>query len=645
MILAPFGLFAKYSAVSSESSSDISLDSTNLSKVEDNTNSMGFINPRNSGNALTFGFDRIAYTYLFNITGSGNYNGKFGSLSINQNYRGTSIRSGQASYREDEVFNLTYEYPFFDNIVPLFRQNWIISSDTRSIGLNNLERLNASAGGRYLLSESAFFEATAGIESNKQLGIRSDGFILDFAGKAQNIELLDFDFSSNLGGEYLSLNFERRNLDIDWSNQLLKYYDDLNQISILLSYKATNRDFFSPSQQSYIGTIPVESRDESRWGAGLNINFVIGAGFSSKAQLSFSSMSIERSFKTEIESLTTSKINRNLSELQLNLSGVINYDNKIVKASAGLNYSTRNEQNRVSPKFTITSDELKSQQELERQRDNIAERTRLFAGAEWQPSRIDTIKMEYSVSLLRYDTPSLLNNDDRDEFNTYLTSILVHRFSDITVAALAVDFQLNHLVFLKAARSSMNYWNHMLKLSPAIRLAYNKFGMSPQLEVLANYSVYDYESASSGVRSFSFRQIAYKDSLWLAFHKDYKLTARVILQYSERGLLNWQAFSESPQNGNFENYFKVMVLRKFDIFSSFGAGIRYYGLFQKTLGNSAGSSNAGFNQTSIGPEVLVNFNNGINLNIMLQGWFEFQFVNGVRNRTVPNLYLQTNYRF
>jgi hypothetical protein len=67
--------------------------------------------------------------------------------------------------------------------------------------------------------------------------------------------------------------------------------------------------------------------------------------------------------------------------------------------------------------------------------------------------------------------------------------------------------------------------------------------------VLANYTAYDYEDVKTQVKSFSFRQMGYKDSIFIYLNKNLSLQFSNIYKYSERGILNWSSFSESPQNG------------------------------------------------------------------------------------------------
>jgi len=67
-------------------------------------------------------------------------------------------------------------------------------------------------------------------------------------------------------------------------------------------------------------------------------------------------------------------------------------------------------------------------------------------------------------------------------------------------------------------------------------------------EVLANYTVYDFEYLTSTISSFTFRQFAWVDSSILS------LTGRLAvvwwnnIRYYERGELQWSDFSERPRS-------------------------------------------------------------------------------------------------
>ena len=110
---------------------------------------------------------------------------------------------------------------------------------------------------------------------------------------------------------------------------------------------------------------------------------------------------------------------------------------------------------------------------------------------------------------------------------------------------------MDHLVFLKAERSAMNNWNRIFQFNPGIYYNTKSFMMMPQFEILANYTVYDFENISPDVKSFSYRQVGYKDSIFIYLGKMFSLQTNINISYFERGILYWKSFSENSTKSKF----------------------------------------------------------------------------------------------
>jgi hypothetical protein len=67
-----------------------------------------------------------------------------------------------------------------------------------------------------------------------------------------------------------------------------------------------------------------------------------------------------------------------------------------------------------------------------------------------------------------------------------------------------------------------------------------------QFQVLANYTVYDYEDIISQIKSYSFRQVSLKDSVIYNFSKKIVLNILSDIKFYEQGEFNNNEFSEKP---------------------------------------------------------------------------------------------------
>ena len=167
--------------------------------------------------------------------------------------------------------------------------------------------------------------------------------------------------------------------------------------------------------------------------------------------------------------------------------------------------------------------------------------------------------------------------------------------------------------------------------------------MKPSFEILANYTVYDFEKIAPGINSLSFRQVGYRDSIIVGLGKKYSLHSSILIRYYETGILYWNSFAETPQNSNFEQFVKLMFVRKNSGIFSYGIGARYYKLSQKSLtyGISVYSGRE-IDHISIGPEVFVRARFSSGTECSIEGWYEFVDINN-RRVNIPNMFLVSKF--
>jgi hypothetical protein len=615
-------------------------------------------------NTIQLNVEKSVNSYFF--TGNADYeqNSPFGKFDLSQSYKGTAMiyypygdtilgikrTKPITAFRDDEALRLNYSYPLDSSIILTARQNWQLTADSKDIGLNKLEKINVDAGLRTNYYKKSYIEARGGFEKNNQIGIAAVGPSLYLNGKLYDYDVEGYLINSNLMGSYVKLNplkygsnLDRTNSDFDISTNVNHQYDIDSRLDLNFRYKMLNSDYYSFLNTTNFGGYLVESRMEKRFNTDLNLDFVI-AMFPTNFKMSLSNVNLIRDFRNNITDFTLSGVERELHEFQLSFTGTTSYESGILKENIGISYDLRNEENLISNKFHIdkTTEQLLRTQEY--QRDNNTTRTRLFSGTILNVSRKDTLTANFSVSLQQYDTPSNLNYDDRDEFSTIGGLRLSHKFSSILYASIYLETQFNHLVFIKAQRSAMNNWNRILKLSPSVTLITPKLKMNPNFEVLANYTVYDFESPIQGINSFSFRQVGYKDSIVFSINKKYSLQSRIFIRYFERGIFYWNSFSESPQNSNYEQYTSIMLMMNEGDLLSIGCGFVYYELSQKKLTTGAaiyGSSD--MSHLSYGPAVNININNLRWGQISFRGSYEFQKINHIISDKIPNFYINTTF--
>lgn len=590
-------------------------------------------------NYLDYGVDKVNNTYVFTANLHYRKNFQKGGIDISQSYRGLGLNQNSKSFRDDENFSLSYHYPVLGGMSALIKTNWFYSSDTRTRGQNELNRLNGLAGMRYADAYSEV-ELAAGYEHNKQLTVESPGFIIDLNSNFRDIRFSNYALNARLDGEYLSLNLDRTNADLDFYSDLTGNFGRGNLLDFNLGYRLMNRDLLS-TWLNETDFIPIEQRLENKLYPGFNIGFNVFDGLSGSVGMHLTNTIVDKSYNSPVEQFDITKMTRQFHEFQFGINGLLQYKREGFSQIAGLIYSTRSEENKAFKKFDISAIDEEEIKELERMRDNNSLRTKLYLRTLWRPVRNDTFRFDFSSSIYRYDTPSEKNYDDRDEFALNTGISYMHRLHSGLSAGLFVKVQMLHLVFLKAERSAMNNWNRILRFGPQVKWRNKVFSIEPQFEIIANYTAYDFDDITDNIRSYSFRQLGYRDSLCIYLDKDVSLQGRISVRYFERGILYWDSFSESPQNSNLEYFIKMFAYTRLNDIVSIGAGLRIYSLEQRNIAGGE-PSRISFSQNSWGPEtvVTVKFLNGST--ISLQGWYEFQYINKLMNNKIPNLFLLTN---
>lgn len=617
-----------------------------------NTDSTVTVSPMS--NTVTVSADKIANVFVFNGKADLFIGSKYGDISIMQNYKSNVLRTFTTyidgpgvwtvpftALRDDEDLKFRYSYPFGKALSLSLIQRLIVSSDNISSGINDLRRLNTQAGLTLKNEDNLFFDLTGGLENNKSLGIETGGLIFGLNSYARNIDILDVNTNTSLTGEFLSYNDNRKYADLNIQAEAQKNYENNGTIALSFHYKKQNRDLLVPRYIT-LTSFPIERRFEDKIGADFRIGFMLFDPLSSNLLISINNQSVDRQYNHSIDNVDQSYISKNLNEFRLSFAGSLEYLTENFKQTASLAFDTRDERNKIYNLFGLDKTKEENLKNLDYQRDNITTTTRLSAKTTWLTNRTDTLNADYSMSLLRYDTPSKDNDDERDQFNLYFKAIYLKYFSEYITVGINTELQLSHLVNLKARLSAGNYWNRVIRLAPELRIKSRYFTATPVFEVLANYTVFDYEDVSASIRSYSLRQISYRDTIFVPIDFGYSLQSSIIMKYHENGQLLWMSFSEAPQRSNFEKFLKLMIIKNIDSHNFFGFGFRYYNFESKNIGSGANMENFATNPvTSYGLETILNFSFFNNSKISLQGWYEFQKVSNKEFKTFPNFFILT----
>ena len=589
------------------------------------------------GKGIEFGVDKITNTFVWTGNADVDLTTSVGQFRFVNQYRSSAFRTASVATRDDQQSQIAWEVPVASTLRTVLRQGWLLSQDSRSIGLNSLQRINGALGLVYTPMPEASVEALGGLESSSQLGVHATGPIAIMKGTLDNYLVDDWNISSNAIADWQQLDARRTNTDLDVSARVSRIIDEGTSLKLSAQSTLRGREFFTSVSPSL--PLNVEQRRENIQQVFADISYGItpelGIGFSG----SLLSNSIDRSYDTPMQDLALTSVSRQLSELAIDAEAHLQY--RVQNAAAYVSGAVyqRSEQNGVQDVFGLVPASLQAVRAQEFQRDNETFRTRLLARGDYLPSERDTFRLEVSGWLLRYDTPSPLNDDDRDELSTIATVSWSRKLSSNLSINLGLSGQYLHLVFLRATRSAFNNVNRVLRLSPSFVLHTSGVTMQPQFEILANYTAYDYDGLSSAARSFSFRQISYRDSLRVRLTPMFNVESQILFRYFERASLQWGAFAESPETGNLEYLVKLLLATNVTPLASIHTGIRLYTLDQRSIAIGVPQILTG-SLHSIGPEVAIRYATMAGSTLSLSGWYEFQTINVTQTRKLPNVLLR-----
>ncbi|UOQ73481.1 hypothetical protein [Hymenobacter cellulosilyticus] len=201
------------------------------------------------------------------------------------------------------------------------------------------------------------------------------------------------------------------------------------------------------------------------------------------------------------------------------------------------NYSLDNNRNLPERRFSVAT-------EREQIKD-ISEKTTLWQSElTWLPVQRHSLTLLGSAQLLRVDTPSPANTQDRDEAQHSLRLVWVGRWAGAFRTSLAAGAEYRQFVFIRAALSAENYTDRLLHWEPSFTWAPGRFSLKSTYHLWVSYQVRD--RLSEQLKNRASRVLEQQQ------HLGYQFTPRLLasLDYARRenriGLLNWPEFKESP---------------------------------------------------------------------------------------------------
>lgn len=394
-----------------------------------------------------------------------------------------------------------------------------------------------------------------GYRIQDQIGIEDYGISATLSSQIKDLEILRFQTASAISLLLDNLS-EKSNYNYIFSSTIDKNFSDRasNRTKIQLSF--LRNDFYIPATASIIAQYGVNNNIQMRndniaW-IDNELKYDISRAFLFTTYASVQLRNIKNRYKyippasnIIFDNIYNTYITDNSYKIGIALDATFKQFSSIFK----LQYSEKNEQHSAYEIQGLSQQQMNEIQKIENSKNNLNRITSLIFETTCPISNTNSLKGVLSSLILRYDTESKDNVDDRDEL--YVTVQITHLYDNLLnfIAETSFEFNSVTLNYLFKERSANNNTNKIYKLtSKTFYSPFNFLTTKNLFQVLANYTVYQYEDLASQIQSFSFRQFLFNDSTYLKLNSHLFLEFRGNLRIYEQGVYNDKNFTVKPIN-------------------------------------------------------------------------------------------------
>jgi hypothetical protein len=597
-------------------------------------------------NTFRTSFGKRLNTHNLNTLLSYSINTNNFSFGIRENYYSSFVNTQSKNIKDEQVFSIIGEY----YLSPLFQFGVLVQnniySDDRKIAINEATTLYSTLFAKILPIDQIKIVPFGGYAINKQVGNDDRGIIYGTEISVDRYNLNEFLISSKL--KFLNEEISpRKNTQQQFATQIKNKFDYSLTNLISGSYSKTRKDFYfdvdSITSREFNINKNIQSRTEENYSIGERLfssRFGSDIFFDLSGRVSY--RNIERNTKYHsVNNLSISNFDSEINELRLDFSGATEYRSKLLFARARFDYSQREEKHIAQPNDKINEIIFEKRLELEKKKNNTSEYATLSALGNFAFSKKDNLTFSILHRKLVYNTQSKNNYDDRDELLSIFRLSYLHNLNHLFSFFVNLEGSLNHIVYIFAERSSNNNIRRILKLSSGGEYKGAKLFSKNTFEVSANYTSYDFQDINPNIKSFSFRQIAARDSSSLHLYNKIYFDVSGYLKLSEQADFDWKSFSNNPDRFLAEVYSEPMINIKSNGVK-LGIGFRFF-LLQTFNYNKENIKYKSSEYKSVGP--ITNFSVRMrNLDLYFYGWYEFITNEKNAKRELANLTFSVNWR-
>lgn len=567
-------------------------------------------------------------------------------VGINQSFFSTIIKSNGLSIRDNSFFSILGEYNILDNTAVGTNINYYVYSDDKQLAINNSSILNSSVYIKYNPIFKISFTPFIGISKNEQIGITDTGPVYGMEALLNNFNFNEFNLFSELKFQNEDIS-PRKNQIVNFKFNIDKAFKNYFQNQLFGNYSEQRKDFYfntdSLTMIKFDITKNIQSRTEKKYSIADRLTAfspISGLIFRFDGGIDWRTIDKDTRYKN-LDDITSSSFDTQIEEFNMNLISSLNYSSHFFNGSLRLAISERQEKHRA--KFIEGAKEFifTEREEQEKRKNNTGKQVSVSSEGSFQLNNNNRISVSLFHRKLIYDTPSELNNDDRDELLSMFGINYYYRMSPFFDLYSIVQGSVNKTVYIFKERSANNNTLRVLKLIGGGNIHLSNLSSQNSAEVSANYTVYDFEDLNPNLKSFSYRQLALRDSTTLKLFRSTYLNFLGYVKFSEQGDFLWDDFANNPVRYLDERYTEPTIEYRYDKLS-FAIGLRYFSLFTY-LFDENNKKYIHTTYTSTAPLSIISYSVAQRLQISIRGWYEFIKTESNIENELANLLIRVNW--
>lgn len=475
------------------------------------------------------------------------------NISLKNIYTSNVSKLEKNFFRDINELDLTVNYKLFKTFYAGGGITAKNLSDDKSVELNSNNNNFFFSNFVYLPRPEVTVSTRLGYKTENQIGEKNSG-----PRGSIYTEINSLNLSEYITNGYTDLTYENLTQKIHYNYELsADIYKVFSQYSDNIGYvRVYNRrnDFYFPASTEIKNLFGVnnniESRVENLIYAEDRLRYIFSDKFLIMLTGSYISRNVDRNIKfttTTSSVILDNNYNSKINENNLYIAAETEYLTTSLSSRFKIFFAERSETHSPKDLAGYTPSQVRELERIESNKNNSSKRTSFANETIYRFSNTNSFKFSGSSSILRYDTDSRENFDDRDEL--YLIGSLSHTYNNLTNFEFTTIFDatLSSLGYLFKERSSNNYKNRIFKITAnSVYSPIENLVINSSFQVLANYTVYDFEDIVSQVQSFSYRQMNLRDSIYYYITDRLSLKLYSELKLSEQGEFNDSAFTVKP---------------------------------------------------------------------------------------------------